>query len=658
MAKLSIRALALAGVLAAGHALAAGAPGADWAMAGGDPGNLRYSPLGQITPKSIDRLGGAWTAPLGGMSRATPIVQDGVMYVPAIPDVLNAIDAATGRVIWSRKVEGGFAGANRGLALGAGKIFIGSGDGRLLAFDARTGAPAWTALIADSRGAFAQAATAAPAFANGLVITGLIAGDAGIRGRVVALDADTGREVWRFHTTPAPGEVGHDSWPKDSEAWKRGGAAVWATPAVDSELGLVVFGTSNAWPTFGPEVRPGDNLFAASIVAVDLATGQYRWHYQLIHHDMWEGDVGAPPVFYDATVDGKRVKAVAALRADGHLFLLDRATGKPIFPVTEKPVAQNPRLKTAATQPMPVGADQIGPDCVEPALLPAGFKAGCYWEPVDFTNPNIIYPSNARFAPMAYSPANGGRFFIGGSSAGYWLRRGEDPFFFVVPVPPPGLKSYGLLTAIDARTNRIVWQQKRPWGLAMGTGMLATAGGLVFHGEPDGTVHATDAGSGKPVWQFQTGAPVLGPLATYEAGGVQYVAAVSGASVWAFKLGGTVPPQAAPPAPPTQTDFAGRIVATDKVLLMSEVAGAVGNVTAKDEYTLKPSRIRVAAGTTVTWTNNGAEPHELAALDGSWTTGPIAPGATATHTFTEPGKVTYICTAHPWTYAQVVVEPK
>ena len=213
-------------------------------------------------------------------------------------------------------------------------------------------------------------------------------------GRVVAVDAKTAQGfAWVFHVVPGPGEKGHETWPKDGDAWKHGGGAVWMTPAVDPALGLVYVGTGNAIPELGGEVRPGDNLYTASVVALDLKTGKLRWHYQTTHHDVFEQDLGTPMVLYDSEVAGKPRKGVGVMRTDGYLFLLDRATGKPIVPVEERPVKQDPRLATAPTQPFPVGAEPIAPRCVEKEIAPAGFKLGCYFDPISIDRPNLMAPT-------------------------------------------------------------------------------------------------------------------------------------------------------------------------------------------------------------------------------------------------------------------------
>ena len=189
-----------------------------------------------------------------------------------------------------------------------------------------------------------QVITAPPAYANGLVISGMANGDSFLRGRVVALDVETGDEVWRFQTIPAPGQRGSETWPTDSDVWRWGGAGVWMTPTLDVELGLAYIGTGNAVPMWGGELRAGDNLFSVSVVALDLNTGEYKWHQQLVHHDLWEHDLGTPLIVYDATVDGETRRVVAAMRTDGYLFRLDAKTGAHVFPVEERPVKAETRF--------------------------------------------------------------------------------------------------------------------------------------------------------------------------------------------------------------------------------------------------------------------------------------------------------------------------
>jgi alcohol dehydrogenase (cytochrome c) len=629
-----------------------------WPFHGGSTGNTRYSTLDQINAGNVKTLGAAWSFDLQGeTSKGPPVVADGVMFVAAAGGHVTALDAKTGAVKWSYLPKGpGIDARNRGLAVGGGKVYFGLTDGSVSAVDEKTGEFAWTTYIGDGPARFGMFVSAAPAYADGKVMVGLASGDAGIKGRFVALDAKTGKLVWQFNSIPLPGEAGHDTWPADSDAWNNGGAGVWVNPAVDPALGLVYFGTSNASPQYGGEVRPGDNLFTATMLALDIKTGKEKWHFQALHHDIWEGDLGTPPLLFDQVFDSKQRKAIGVLRTDGYLFVLDRATGKPILPVEERPVKQNPRLATAPTQPYPVGVDKVGPTCVEKELIPAGFEAGCYWDPVDYTQPNVVYPTSTRFAPMSFSPRTG-LIYISGMSGGHWIRRGDDPYYFTLPALP-GLKSYGILAALDSKTGKIAWQKKMPYPIAFGSGTSVTAGDLLFHGDPDGEFQAFDAKSGDKLWEFQTGAEASAPSIVYEADGKQYVAIAATNHIWSFALGGSVAALPAPPKPQEESAFAGRIVSTDHVAMSAtiESIGVIKAAKFTDEYVFQPVRIKVKAGSSVTWTNNGKEAHDATAQDGSWTTGEIQPGKSATVKFDKPGTYTYICKEHPWSYGQLVVE--
>ncbi len=643
----------------------------NWPMVEGDLGNSRFSTLSQINTKTIKELGGVWNHKFDGVSRGTPVVVDGVMYVTA-GNKIYAFNPRTGDVIWTHDCDVAPSFQFKGITLGDGLVFYGTADAHIVALDAKTGQQVWSHLIGDEMPVrkdspaaaltlTGQYVSGAPTFAAHLVITGLSNGDFGVRGRVVALDSKTGKEVWTFYAIPGPGEVGHDTWPADNDEWKRGGGGVWNTPVVDRELGLVIFGTGNPVPQWGGELRAGDNLFTDSVVAVDLKTGKYKWHYQTVHHDIWEDDIGTPLVLYEATVGGKPVKAVAAMRTDGYLFELDRASGKPIHPVEEKPEPQDARLKTAATQPFPVGADEVGPDCVTQDKIPAGFKGFCHFQPIDYTTPNAMYPVlTARSSPMAYDPQTK-YFYVAGSPAWpLWLHRFEDPRFFVGGNGGlPGIKTSGIMAAIDATTDKIVWQKNTPYEMQNGAGFTATAGGVLLHGDPDGNLQALDAKTGDILWQFQTGANETGPAAIFELDGKEYVSVIATNTLWTFALGGKAEQAAAPPPPQTETTFGGRLVKANAVTLGGPIGdgGLVDKVReSPDEYSTLPMRVRIKAGDSITWTNKGKEAHDATAVDGSWTTGPIAPGASATVKFDKPGSWTYASKAFPWMYGQVMVD--
>ena len=237
-------------------------------------------------------------------------------------------------------------------------------------------------------------------------------------------------------------------------------------PAVDPDLGLAYVGVGNPVPQYGGELRGGDNLYTDSAVALDIKTGQVKWHYQVVHHDIWEADLGSPFILYDAvTADGKKAKAIAITSTNGFIYMLDRATGKPVFPIEEMPVPQDARQKTAATQPFPVGADQFGNRCVDKDTIPAGFKALCMYEPINFDTPNAMYPIlSTRAAPLAYNPQTK-RFYATGANWPSWIKRAEDPKFFR---RRPDERRHEVLPAFSVPWMRrpTSWPGKRPCPIA------------------------------------------------------------------------------------------------------------------------------------------------------------------------------------------------
>ena len=348
----------------------------------------------------------------------TPIVKDGVMYLATGNDDVFALDAKTGALIWEHRsgIEQNINTVccgwdNRGVAVGEGKVFLGQLDGSFVALDAKTGKQAWKTQVARWQDGYTI--TAAPLYHNGVLYSGISGGDRSARGFVSALDAKTGKEKWRFWTVPAPGEFGSDTWPKPDDpdpkranAWKVGGAAIWQTPAIDPELGLLYFSTGNPGPEAGGmgRDRPGDNLFSASIVAVTLE-GKYAWHFQQVHHDLWDFDCPSPVVLFDQVYEGKLRKGIAEACKTGWIYILDRTNGKPLIGIDEKPVEVDERVASAPTQPIPRG-DAVMPQCPQ-ALEPWVTK--CIFG-VIYDQPILMSPGGnggPNWAPMAYSPRTG-----------------------------------------------------------------------------------------------------------------------------------------------------------------------------------------------------------------------------------------------------------
>jgi alcohol dehydrogenase (cytochrome c) len=657
-------------------------PRRDWPLVGGDWTSARYSALDQINAQTVGRLGAAWTIRFGagGSTRATPVVKDGLMFIPA-GSLMYALNAKTGETVWTwpasareatgpprspmESIAGEALPNSAGAALGEGLVFVGLRDGRVVALRQKTGELVWAEVIGETPRKKGESVSGAPTYARGIVFAGLANGDWAMRGRVVALDAKTGRKLWTFFTIPGPGEPGHETWPSNSDIWMHGGAGVWLVGNVDSDLGLVYFATGNAVPMYGGEIRKGDNLYTASVIALDMQTGQLRWHYQVVRHDLWDADIATPPVLYEAQVGGRARKALAALRADGYFFLLDRETGKPVFPVEERAVPQDAFLNTAPRQLFPVGADRIVPGCAEfKDRVPAPFVLECTgFAPPSLNTHTVVSPGvpipRVRVTPMSYSPQTGYFYAQGVGGLGRARRVSDDPWFQetgggTIGLPP----AVGVVAAVDSRTNKVVWKKEVPPQLLGGSGPLTTAGGLLFRGAGDGKVEAYDARTGARLWEFQTGVRTArGPAIAYEVDGEQHIALAMGTVMYAFKLGGTLPQQT-PPPPAPEPGSVGR--ETEEIetgtLLQVSFGGAVGNRYALDEHTFNPLRARVKTGARVMFVNNGRLNHALAAEDGSWKSGPLAPARSYYVTYSKPGVYRYLCTDHPWAVGQVTVE--
>jgi len=645
--------------------------GAEWPAPGGDWGATRYSTLEQINTSTIARLGGAWSLELPDRqtSKAPIVVVNGRMFVVSSSGEIFAIDPATGNTIWTFKPETPFSG-NRGVGAGDGMLFAGLRDSSVIAISQQTGQIVWRhPRDADIP---AQGISSAAAVGNGVVVSVVSGGDNFARGRAFGLDAKTGARLWNFEVVPGPGEPGHETWPQDSDIWKYGGGALWTTPSVDADLGLVYLETGNAVPQWSGELRAGNNLFDNSVVALELKTGKLRWYFQAVHHDIWEHDLSTPLVLYDANVAGRPRKLIAAMRTDGEMFYLDRETGKPVLAVEERPVKQNAFLKTSPTQPFTAGADRVGPGCVDEKMLPPGFVAGCYFDPITIDAPNLYLPHmNMRQTPMAYSPQTG-YLYASACVNPAWMRRAESPWVFLRPTRLPGQQQYGLLAAVDTRTGKIAWQQRVPYaGCEGGSGATATAGGLVFHAEPDGDFQAYDSKSGKVVWEFQTGevgirggaGPGGGSAVSYAVDGVQYIALTMNHRVWAFKIGGTVAPMPAPMAPPRTIEWEGRVeeAAGNATIQLGTVqdyniATAGRREQWRNEDGIDTPRVKVKAGAVVTFKNTTSSARTIAARDGSWSTVAIAPGASASVAVAKAGTYEYICKERPWSFGQLIVQ--
>ncbi len=535
--------------------------GKDWVTNGGNLTNQRYSTLNQINVDNVKQLKGAWMTRLKGSGaggkysfEATPLVKDGVMYVVTGNEDVFALNAKTGEILWERwsgidqQISTVCCGwVNRGLAMGEGLLFLGQFDANVVALDMKTGKEVWKTALEDWHNGYGI--TSAPLYYDGVVYSGITGGEFGVRGRLTALDAQTGKVLWRWYTLPGSGEFGSDTWPAGTDHSMRGGATIWNTPALDPQLGLIYFATGNCGPDYDGSVREGDNLFCASIVALKAKTGEYAWHFQEVHHDIWDYDAASPVLLFDTVLNGQPRKGIAQAGRTGWIYILDRTNGKPLVGIEEKLVPQEPKQKTAKTQPFPVG-DAIVPQCAQP--MEGYSKAGCIFTPF-WEEPVLIQPSGVggtNWSPMSYNP-DLGFFYVPGTVRTSAFARLEsqylkgERYMGGTQAAPINSVMSGTFTAIGSNTNKIGWQFKAPFRLGNGGGSTATAGGLVFHGEPDGNVLAFDAKSGEVLWRFQMGFGAEAPPSVYEIDGDEYIAIAAGGNqmtgsaygdaVWVFR---------------------------------------------------------------------------------------------------------------------------
>jgi alcohol dehydrogenase (cytochrome c) len=570
--------------------------GDDWPTNGGSTYNQRYSSLDDIDTSNVSQLKGVWLTHLRGSgvgakysAESQPVEYQGTIFVPTGADDVFAVSVDSGEILWEYKANLDqeisvvcCGWESRGVALGDGRVYIGQLDGKLVALDQKTGHVDWTTPVARWQDGYSI--TAAPLYIDGMVITGVSGGEFATRGSVSAYDAATGKLRWRFHTIPGPGETGHDTWPADNDSWKVGGAPVWQTPSVDPDLGLLYFTTGNAGPDNDGSQRAGKNLFTASMVALDLHTGKLRWWYQMVHHDIWDYDAPSPTVLFDAKVDGKSVKGIGEAAKTGWLYLLNRETGKPLFPSPEKSVPQEPRQKTWPTQPFPSYApvvphaltDQQYAQVVKLARAAAkGAKVDAvkaegmytpYWDkltvftpgPQGGTNwqPSSYNPDTHMFYVCAQSGVTGNVATPNVASGGKKNGVAQIALGGTLTLAGGFGQNAGTFTAIDATTGKIVWQKR--WPEACYAGSTTTKGNLVFIGRNDGRLHAFNATNGNPLWSFQTGAgandaPTVfkhngKEYVTFYAGGNALAASPHGDNLWLFALDGSMNEVAAPGA--------------------------------------------------------------------------------------------------------------
>ena len=512
--------------------LAATAHAQNWPVYGGDTGNTRYSASKQINTGNVSKLSVEWALQPGTLrsQESTPILVGDTLFVTSSfgPKNTFAVNAKTGEVKWTYQPEipkgiDQYACCdvnNRGVAYNDGKIFLGRLDAHIVALDAKTGKELWKTPIVDYTGG--SVITSPPTLVKNLVITGFGGGEYGVRGAIVALDQNTGKEVWRTHTVPTDGEKGSETWKGDSG--KNGGGVAWHIGSYDPKLNLVYYGTSNPAP-WSASVRGNDssdvgqytNLYTASVLALNPDTGKITWHYQFTPHDAWDYDGVNELVFADLPVDGAKTPVLMQANRNGFFYVINRANGKLI---SAKHYIDGVNWATGVD--MKTGMPIEAPGNVK--------RPGMKRKAADIC-PNLIGAKN--WMPMSYSQQTGLVYMstmnlcmdLEGIQADY--KRGAFYLgvnFDLGKVGPGG--HMGGVKAYDPVTQKTVWFNKDE--LPYSGGMLTTGGGLVFHGDIKGWFKALDAKTGKTLWKFNSGSGITAAPMTYTLDGKQYIAVVSG----------------------------------------------------------------------------------------------------------------------------------
>jgi alcohol dehydrogenase (cytochrome c) len=493
----------------------------DWLMIRRTWSGWGYSPLDEITPANVSRLQPAWVFSTGVTNghESAPLVNNGVMFVSTPGNQVLAIDAKTGTLLWRyrRPLPSDVIlmhPTSRGVALYGDKVFFCSGDAVLVAIDVRTGKEVWSANTAVNKNGYYM--SLAPQVADGKILVGTSGGEWGIRGFVAAFDPDTGKELWRTFTIPAPGEAGSESWPKGDQ-WKTGGGPVWVTGNYDPETNIAYWGVGNGGPWMGDQ-RPGDNLYTASTIAIDVSTGAIKGHHQYHPNDSWDWDEVSPPILVDYSREGKTVKGLIDVARDGYLWFMERVEGQINF-VEGKPFVRQNVFKTLDPK---TGRPDVDPEHKPGTGKTASFCpsswGGKNWPPVAFSpKTRLLYiPANENLCSTftgIEAEYEAGRTYMGAR-------------FTLTAVP--GADHFGEVQAWNVDTGRRVWTHNYADSMNFGP-LLATAGGLVFGGGTnDRKFHAFDAASGKLLWEFPTNSGIIGQPTSFTIDGKQYIAVESG----------------------------------------------------------------------------------------------------------------------------------
>jgi alcohol dehydrogenase (cytochrome c) len=481
-----------------------------------------YSPLDQITPANVARLRPVWVFSTGEtkVHEAAPVVNNGVLFVSTPNNQVIAIDGKTGNLLW-RYHRPRPAGSqvphdtSRGVALYGDKVLFAAGEAVLVALEAKTGKEVWATTVADNRAGYYI--SLAPLVAGGKIMVGCSGGEFGIRGFVAAFDPDSGKEAWRTYTVPAPGEPGSETWPKGDQ-WKTGGGPVWVTGNYDPETNLAYWGTGNGGPWMGDK-RPGDNLYTASVIALDVTTGKIKGYFQYHPNDSWDWDEVSPPILVDFQRGGRTIKGLIDVARDGYLRFLERSDSRIHFIEGKPYVAQNVFKRLDPETGRAEVDEAHKPGTGKEAQYCPSLWGGKNWPPIAFSpKTRMIYiPANENLCQtntgidIEYSPGKG---YVGATNMRMSI--------------VPGADHIGEVQAWNVDTGQRAWThpyaKSENWGA-----MLVTGGGVVFSGGTnDRHMHAFDAATGKLLWEFPTNSGILAPPSTFSVDGKQYVAVHAG----------------------------------------------------------------------------------------------------------------------------------
>ena len=505
---------------------AADAEPENWLTYNGSYDSRHFRKLADINRENVANLELKWVWQAQSLEKfeMTPLIVDDVMYVVQMPNDVIALDAKTGSVYWSYthlpgKTNVCCGRVNRGLAIHEDTLYIGTIDGKLLAIDAKTGGLKWSKQMVDPEGGYSL--TVAPLVVKDKLIFGSAGGEYGIQGFIVALDPKNGDELWRFNTIPHPGEPGHETWGGDS--WKRGGGSIWVTGSYDPELNLTYWGVGNPSPDWNIDVRPGDNLYSDSVVALNADTGKLEWYFQFTPNDAWDFDAVQVPVLVDREFKGKQRKLMLWGNRNGYFYVLDRTNGE--FLLGEK-FAKVTWAKGLDKKGRPIRNKDFEPSREGTRSWPSVQGATNWYAPSYNHKTGLFYLSTWEYSSVFHKgdpTYSRGNRYVGSLPRGVWPNVLEDE--------DPG---HGSIQALDPETGQKEWEFKM--ANVTESGLLSTDGDILISGSKEGHFFALDSFTGKQLWTVSLGGRIAATPTTYKAGGKQLITVAAGNSLFTFGL--------------------------------------------------------------------------------------------------------------------------